>query len=116
MDGLILHQAVSHHVLVLGFPRKERGGEGEMITAAEPMVVHFAGVAFDVVVFGAAFDDFETCAWDDDVGGVGAAGPFLAVGAVAEGRHHGFARVFVLDGGAHTGAFSHVEGIDRGVR
>lgn len=71
------------------------------------MVVDLARVAFDLVALGRAFDDFEVLARDHDVGGVGAAGPFLAVGAVAEGRDHGFAGVFVLDCGAHAGAFCH---------
>ncbi len=71
------------------------------------MIVHLSGVAFDVVVFGSAFDDFEVFARDHDVGGVGAAGPFLAVGAVAQGRDHGVAGVFVFDGGTHAGAFGH---------
>ena len=47
------------------------------------MIIHFSTVAFDVVVFGGAFCDFEIGAGDDDVGGAGAAGPFLAVEAVA---------------------------------
>ena len=71
------------------------------------MVVHLAGVALDVVVLGAALDDLELLAGDDDVGGVGAAGPLLAVGAVAEGRGHGVAAEFVLDGRAHAGSFDH---------
>ena len=78
------------------------------------MVIDLAGIAFDLVAFGAAFDDFEVFARDDDVGGVGATGPFLAVGAVAEGCHHGFAGVFVLNGGAHAGAFCHCGRSDRG--
>ena len=84
------------------------------LTAAEPMVVHLAGIAFDVVVLGTAFDDLELFAGDDDVGGVGAAGPLLAVGAVAEGRGHGFAAEFVLDGGAHAGTFDHFGQTGRG--
>ena len=47
------------------------------------MVIHFPAVAFDVVVFWRAFGDAEVFARDDYVRGVGAAGPFLAVGAVA---------------------------------
>ena len=47
------------------------------------MVVHFPAVAFDVVVFWRAFGDAEVFARDDYVRGVSAAGPFLAVGAVA---------------------------------
>lgn len=76
-------------------------------TAAEHMVVHLAGIAFDVVMFRGSFDDVEVFAWDDDVGGVGATGPFLAIGAVAEGCGHGFAGILVLDGRAHAGAFCH---------
>ena len=74
------------------------------------MVVHLAGIAFDVVVLGAAFGEMEDLARDHDVGGVGAPGPFLAVGAVAEGGGHGFAGEFILDGGAHAGAFGHFGG------
>ena len=73
------------------------------------MVVHLARFAFDVVILGRSLDDFEILARDHDVGGVGAAGPFLAVGAVAEGGDHGFAGVFVFDGGAQAGAFRHGE-------
>lgn len=71
------------------------------------MVVHLARVALDAVVFGTALGHVEVLARDDDVGGEGAAGPLLAVGAVAEGRDHGLAAVFVRDGGAHAGAFGH---------
>lgn len=78
------------------------------LTAAEPVVVHLARIALDAVVFRSAFGDAEVFARDHHVGGVGAAGPFLAVGAVAEGRDHGLAGVFVRDGGAHAGAFCHV--------
>lgn len=55
------------------------GRTGER-TAAKPMIIHFPAVAFDIVVFRTAFCDFEVFAWDDDIGGVGAAGPLLAVG------------------------------------
>ena len=76
------------------------------------MIVHLAGVAFDVVMFRRSLDDLEILTRDHDVGGVGAAGPFLAVGAVAEGGDRGFAGEFVLDGGAEAGAFRrHCEGI-----
>ncbi len=78
-------------------------------TAAEPMVVHLAAVAFDVVILRAALCDFEIFARDDEVGGVGAPGPFLAVGAVAEGSDHGLAGIFVGDFAAHAGAFSHFD-------
>jgi hypothetical protein len=53
--------------------------------------VDLARVAFGIVVFRRALCDFETCVGDDDVGGVGGAGPFLAVGAVAEGCYCWFA-------------------------
>ena len=43
-----------------------------------------AVVGLDAAV---ALEDFEVGAWYHDVGGVGAAGPFLAVGAVAEGGY-----------------------------
>lgn len=72
------------------------------------MIVHLAGIAFDVIMFGTAFDDLETFARDYDIGGVGATGPFLAIGAVTQGCHHGFAGVFVLDGGAHAGTLCHL--------
>ena len=78
-------------------------------TTAEPVIVHLARVAFDVVMLRRSLDDFEILARDHDVGGVGATRPFLAVGAVAEGGDHGFAGVLVLDGGAHAGAFRHGE-------
>lgn len=69
-----------------------------LYTTTEPMIVHLSRIAFDAVVFRTAFDDFERVPGDDDVGGVGAAGPFLAVGAVAEGRDHGLTGIFILDG------------------
>ena len=78
-------------------------------TTAEPVIVHLARIAFDIVILRRSLDDFEILARNHDIGGVGAAGPFLAVGAVAEGGDHGFAGVFVLDGGAQTGAFGHGE-------
>ena len=49
------------------------------------MVVHFAGIGLDVVVFGATFDNLEIFARNNHVGSVGATGPFLTVGAMAEG-------------------------------
>ena len=73
------------------------------------MIVHLARIAFDIIILRRSLDDFEILARDHDIGGVGAAGPFLAVGAVAEGRDHGFTGVFVLDGRAQAGAFSHGE-------
>lgn len=87
---------------------KGRGGKNAH-TTTKPMIVHLARIALDLVVLGLAFDYLEAVARDDDVGGAGPAGPFLTVGAVAEGRDHGFARVFVLDGRAHAGAFCHFE-------
>ncbi len=55
------------------------------------MLVDLARVADGVVGLGGALCDVEGGAGDDDVGGVGGAGPFLAVGAVAEGGCCGFA-------------------------
>ena len=81
--------------------------KGKKRTAAEPVVVHLAGIAFDVVMLRGTFGDFEGLGGDDKVGGVGAAGPLLAVGAVAEGCDAGLAGVFILDGGAHAGTFGH---------
>lgn len=49
------------------------------------MLVDLAAVTLDVPGLGGAVGDFEVCAGDDGVGGVGCSGPFLAVGAVAEG-------------------------------
>ena len=83
----------------------EKGGKKR--TTAEPVIVHLAGIAFDVIMLRGALGDLEDFAWDDNVGGVGAAGRFLAVGAVAEGGDSGLARVFVLNGGAHAGTFGH---------
>ena len=78
-------------------------------TTAEPVIVHLARIAFDIVILRRSLDDFEILARDHDIGGVGAAGPFLAIGAMAEGGDHGLTRVFVLDGGAQAGAFGHGE-------
>lgn len=47
------------------------------------MIVHLSAITLDVIMFGTALADFKVLARDDDVGGVGATGPFLAVGAVA---------------------------------
>ncbi len=44
------------------------------------MIVPFAGVAFDVIALGTAFSDVELFAGHDQIGGIGAAGPFLATG------------------------------------
>ncbi len=79
------------------------------------MVIHLARITLDVVMLGRSFDDFEIFARDHDIGGVCATGPFLAVGAVAEGCDHGFASVFILDGRAHAGAFGHDGGLEMGI-
>ena len=78
-------------------------------TTAEPVIVHLARIAFDIVMLRRSLDDFEILARDHDVGGIGPAGPFLAVGAVAEGGDHGFDGILVLDGGAQAGTFRHGE-------
>lgn len=49
------------------------------------MLVDLSAVAFDVPGLGGAGCDLEFVAGHDGVGGVGCSGPFLAVGAVAEG-------------------------------
>ena len=81
----------------LGGENKKKG-RGARHATAEIVIVHLARIALDVVVFGRAFEDFEIVAGDHYVGGVGATGPFLAVGAVAEGCQHGLGREFVLNG------------------
>ena len=55
------------------------------------MFVDLARVALGIVVLRRALCNLEASAGDDDVGGVGGAGPFLAVGAVAEGCYCWFA-------------------------
>ena len=55
------------------------------------MLVDFSRSTDGIVVFGLALCDVEAFAGDDDVGSVGCAGPFLAVGAVAEGCYFWFA-------------------------
>ena len=50
-------------------------------------VIRFEGADYGRVAFG----NVEGGAVHDDVGGVGAAGPFLTVGAVAEGGYCGLA-------------------------
>ena len=55
------------------------------------MLVDFSGSTDGIVVLGLALCDVEAFARDDDVGGVGCTGPFLAVGAVAEGCYFWFA-------------------------
>jgi hypothetical protein len=58
---------------------------------AEPMLVDLSRSTGGIVVFGFALGDVEAFAGDDYVGGVGSAGPFLAVGAVAESCDFWFA-------------------------
>ena len=55
------------------------------------MLVDLSGSTSGIVVFGLALGDVEAFAGDHDVGGVGCTGPFLAVGAVAEGCYFWFA-------------------------
>lgn len=88
------------------------------------MLVDFPGRTDGIVVFGLALCDAEVLAWDDDVGGVGCASPFLAVGAVAEGCYFWLTLrvgsgwrwamngevaygVFVVDFTTHATAFCH---------
>ena len=52
--------------------------------AAEEVLVDLARGTFDVPGLGGAGGDAEVAAGDNGVGGVRGAGPFLAVGAVAE--------------------------------
>ena len=84
-----------------------RRAAGKKHTTAEPMVIHLAGVAFDVIMLGRSLGDFEVCAWDHNVGGIGATRPFLTVGAVAQGCEFGLSGEFILDSGTHAGAFGH---------
>ena len=81
--------------------------KSEILTPTEPMVIHLPRIPLDGVVLGTPLDDVEFLARHDHVGGVGAAGPFLAVGAVAEGGGLGGAGVLVRDGGAEAGSFDH---------
>ena len=69
------------------------------------MIIHFAGIAFDIVVFWRALSDFEIGAGNNDIGGVGTAGPFLAIGAVAESGGLWGASVGVGDSTAEAAAF-----------
>lgn len=71
------------------------------------MIVHLPTITFDIVVFRTPPRDFEFLARHDYVGGVGASGPFLAVGAVAECGDHGGAAVGVVDGAAEAGSCCH---------
>ena len=79
-----------------GWRRKKKGGDGkgfegglgkeegrEKRTTAEPMIIHLATVSFDVIILRFPFCDLEVFSRYDDVGGAGAAGPFLTVEAVA---------------------------------
>lgn len=52
-----------------------------------PMLIDLSRSTNGIVVLGRALGDFEVAAWDDDVGGVCRARPFLAVDAVAGERH-----------------------------
>lgn len=79
------------------------------------MIVHVARITFDFAVLRTAFDDLEIFAQDTDVGAVSATGPFLAVGAVAQGREHGLAGILVLDGGTQAGTFCHFWRTDGGI-
>lgn len=56
------------------------------------MLVNLARVADSVVLFGLSGRcDLEGSSWHNDVGRVRAAGPFLAVEAMAQGGHGRFA-------------------------
>lgn len=79
-----LHTSHVWHNLQLSVQRRTTVG-------TEPVFVDLARVTFGIVVFGRALCDFEASARDDDVGGVGGAGPFLAIGAVTEGCYCWFA-------------------------
>lgn len=58
------------------------GGIEGVIVGGGNALIDLPGVSNGVVGLGGAGDDFEVRTRDDHVGGVGAAGPFLAVGAV----------------------------------
>ena len=47
------------------------------------MIIHLAAIPFDIIILRFPFCDFEIFSWYDDIGGARAAGPFLAVEAVA---------------------------------
>ena len=70
----------------------KRSGQGKVewkggnLTTTKPMIVHLPAITFDVVIFWFALRDLEGFARDDYVGGARAAGPFLAVEAVASVR------------------------------
>ena len=72
------------------------------------MIVHLPAIALDAIILRAPLRDFEVGARDHDVGRVGAAAPFLAVGAVAERRDLRGAGVGIGDGAAEAGACCHV--------
>lgn len=76
-------------------------------TPTKPMLIHLPRIPLDLETLRTPLDDFKRLPRHDDVGRVGAAGPFLTVGAVAEGRDGGVARVGVFDCGAEAGAFCH---------
>lgn len=71
------------------------------------MIILLPGVPLHDVILRLALADFEVRARDDDVGGVGAAAPFLAVEAVAQGCYLGGAGVGVVDCAAEAGAGWH---------
>lgn len=87
-----LHTRHIRHDLQLGI-------QTAAAVAAEPVFVDLARVALGVVGFGGALGHFEGLARHDYVGGVGCAGPFLAVGAVAEGGGFGLAYGGLVQGG-----------------
>ena len=47
------------------------------------MIIHLSAITLDIKILRFSGSDFEVFAGDNDVGGAGAAGPFLAVEAVA---------------------------------
>ena len=53
------------------------------LTTTKPMIIHLPTIAFDVIILRFPFCDLKGFPGNDDVGGTGPAGPFLAVGAVA---------------------------------
>ena len=74
--------------------RQEKGFMGRVIgrrikgkrTTTKPMIIHLAAIPFDIIILRFPFCDFEIFSRYDDVGGARAAGPFLAVEAVAAGK------------------------------
>lgn len=88
--------------------RKGREGKTKQTpTTTKPIILHLPRIPLELVILRTPLEDLEGVAWDDDVGRVGATGPFLAVGAVAEGRDCGLGCEFVFDGRTHAGAFCH---------